>query len=78
MDKLTFGEWLRIKRERQGLHQSELSALLGVSPQTISNWERGITIPTLNPAQTLKLCQTLKVFLIDLVDAFEYSHPRNI
>ncbi len=36
---------MRTHRERLGLSQKELGALLGVSPLTIWNWETGKTVP---------------------------------
>lgn len=36
---------LRAARVNQGLKQSEVAKLLGVSEQTISNWENGKSFP---------------------------------
>lgn len=37
------GSWLRQQRERAGLSQEDLSRLLGVRAQQVSNYERGLT-----------------------------------
>lgn len=39
------GHDIREARERAGLTQSQLGALVGVSLRTIGNWERGTTVP---------------------------------
>ena len=44
---------LRAKREAAGLTQRQLADLVGVTDQTISNIERGVTTPTLDTARAL-------------------------
>ena len=39
------GSFLQTERKKMGMTQSELSEKLNVSPQAVSNWERGETIP---------------------------------
>ena len=39
------GSFLQAERKRVGMTQAELSEKLNVSPQAVSNWERGETIP---------------------------------
>ncbi len=39
------GSFLQAERKKIGMTQSELSERLNVSPQTVSNWERGETVP---------------------------------
>ena len=39
------GSFLQAERKKMGMTQSELSERLNVSPQTVSNWERGETVP---------------------------------
>ncbi len=39
------GSFLQTERKRMGLTQSELSEKLNVSPQAVSNWERGEALP---------------------------------
>jgi transcriptional regulator with XRE-family HTH domain len=58
MDKIG----LRIKkfREQAGLNQKELGRRVGVSPQVISNWERGYT-PTIDHENIVRLANALNV-----------------
>ena len=42
---MTFPEKLRRARKARALSQAECAALLGVSFEAISKWERGITEP---------------------------------
>lgn len=39
------GSFLQAERKKMGLTQSELSGKLNVSPQAVSNWERGEAVP---------------------------------
>lgn len=41
------GQFLKEKREAKGLSQTEVADSLGVKPQFISNWERGMSAPPL-------------------------------
>lgn len=41
------GSFLREKREERGLSQTEVAEALGVKPQFVSNWERGMSSPPL-------------------------------
>lgn len=52
-----FGELLRSRREAQGLEQVELARLLGVTQQTVSKWETGVTVP--RPARVGALARAL-------------------
>ena len=58
-------------RKQAGLTQRQLAIRLDVTITTVSNWETGVTRPLLNPAEMLKLCQTLKCSLEQLADAVE-------
>lgn len=42
-------------RQATGLTQRELAAVMGVHPNTISNWERGVTQPSPDQAKVLTL-----------------------
>ena len=63
--QLSFSQWFLIKRRSQELSQDEIAKALGVSKQTISNWEREVTIPTLTIPQIKKLCKLLDCGLDD-------------
>lgn len=56
-------------RVRVGLTQRQVAQLVGVTDQTISNWETGTYKPRLTPEQTLALCQVLQCSLEELVAA---------
>lgn len=44
---VAIGAFLRKHREDRGLSQTEVASNLGVKPQFISNWERGMSSPPL-------------------------------
>ena len=54
------GSFLQKERKEMGITQSELSEKLNVSPQAVSNWERGETLPDVS-------------VLLDLADALHCS-----
>lgn len=68
--KISFAKWFKLRRILVDATQSQVAKELGIRAQTISNWENGISSPSLNPEQTLKLCLILKVSLEDLVKGF--------
>ena len=53
-------------RKKKGLSQEELSEKVGVTRQTISNWELNETQP--NPEQLKLLSKTLNVSVDELID----------
>ena len=69
--KLTFSQWLKVRRDIAKISQTDIAKRLGIRPQTVSNWENGISKPSLNPEQTQQLCEILKVHLDELVKAFK-------
>ena len=69
--RLSFSQWFKLRRDIVGLTQTEIAKKIGVRPQTVSNWEKGVSIPSLNPEQTLILCSLLEVSLQDLVQGFK-------
>lgn len=50
---------IRYYRRLAGFSRNELADLMGVSPVTISNYENGHTVPTMNTV--IKLAHTLGV-----------------
>jgi DNA-binding XRE family transcriptional regulator len=68
--KLSFSQWFRLRRDMAKVTQQQVANSLGVRPQTISNWEKGVSQPSLNPDQTLKLCLILDITLEDLAKGF--------
>ena len=50
---MTFQEQLITLRKQQGLSQEQLGAKLGVTRQTVSKWELGITTPEMDKLMLL-------------------------
>lgn len=67
--QLSAGENIMNLRKRLKLTQRQVAAAVGVTDQTVSNWENEIYTPTLTPAQTLALCKVLQCSLEELVAA---------
>ena len=53
-------------RKKYNLTQESLAEKIGVTRQTLSNWESNITSPDLNQASLL--CKELKININDLID----------
>jgi DNA-binding XRE family transcriptional regulator len=68
--KLSFAQWFKLRRNIADVTQAQIAKALDVRPQTVSNWEKGVSKPSLNPEQTLKLCSILKISLEDLAKGF--------
>lgn len=69
--RLSFAQWFKLRRDIMGLTQTQIAKAVGVRPQTVSNWEKEVSIPSLNPEQTLILCSLLEISLKDLVQGFK-------
>lgn len=67
---LSGGEFLMFLRTRAKKTQKDVAKALGVTDQTVSNWETGTTVPRLTPWQMRDLCQLLNCSLDELADAF--------
>jgi transcriptional regulator with XRE-family HTH domain len=61
------GDRIREARERKGWLQKELAGRVHVEPQTVSNWERGVTTPDLDKLAILarELDQEVADFLVE-------------
>lgn len=72
--------WLspRELRERAGLTQKEVAVAIGRRKQTISDWERGASRPSLTFAETLTLMRLYQASLDELVRAFDRVDPDEI
>ena len=53
MEKNMIGKYLRDLRRRRGMSQKELALALGVSKQTISNWEVGRKVPRMKAVEKI-------------------------
>lgn len=53
------GVRLRARREELGLYQSAVAQAIGVMQSTVSNWERGVSDPSVN--NLLALCDILNI-----------------
>lgn len=63
---MNLGENILKLRKEFNLSQEQLAEKVGVSRQTISNWELGETMP--NPEQLKILSKTLNVSIDELLD----------
>ena len=50
---LTIGEKILIFRRREGLSRAQVAEALGVSAQTVANYENGLTVPDISALNTL-------------------------
>jgi transcriptional regulator with XRE-family HTH domain len=55
MNQEKLGLLIRKKRVEKGLTQEQLASHLGVSPKTISRWERSLNIPDVSMLESLSL-----------------------
>lgn len=65
-------------RERAGLTQEELAKILGVTVQTISNWEQARAIPKLTIRQVITILTVLPCTLYDLGRIFDEIEAKAI
>jgi transcriptional regulator with XRE-family HTH domain len=54
--KNVIGLKVKVTRERMGLTQEQLADLIGRTPETVSNIERGRTLPSLSTLEKLGRC----------------------
>lgn len=60
--KLSFKDYLKRERQRQGMTQSDLAKDMRVSRQTVSHWEKGIRIPDVSTLEALAEVLHTKVY----------------
>ena len=63
---MVIGEKITELRKKYNYTQESLAEKIGVTRQTLSNWESNITSPDLNQASIL--CKELKISINDLLD----------
>ena len=68
-----FGERLKALRQARGLTQEELAKRIGVTKQTISNWENGNITPALDVLITL-----VEFFRTTPNDMLGYQEPFTV
>lgn len=66
IDRAALGSKLKAARKRAGVTQYELADYLGISQASISQWERGYSMPEISTAKIL--ADYLKMSLDDLYD----------
>src|SRR4051794_28300969 len=67
------GDTIRRQREARGVSVTELADRLGMSPRTLTSWERGLY--TIDAEQLPRLCQELGVSLTQLFGDEEGPRP---
>jgi transcriptional regulator with XRE-family HTH domain len=58
-------------RKQRNLSQRDIAQALGITDQTVSNWEQGRSEPRLTIRQVILLCRILNCSLTDLDDQEE-------
>ena len=75
---MNLNEKIVVLRKKMGVSQELLAEKLGVTRQTVSNWEQGLTTPDVMQAK--KLSNIFKISLDDLTDNkldFEFRDNSN-
>lgn len=70
MRDYSFGNFITALREKRGLSQYQLGALVGVSDKAVSKWENGVSKPRMDTVR--KLAEVLDVSIDELLTC-EYS-----
>lgn len=60
------GQRIQIARLKKGFTQEELGALLEINGKSVSKWERGVAVPSLD--HLYKICKILEISLDELLD----------
>ena len=63
---MTLGEKIKLLRTSNQLSQESLAALLGISRQSVSKWEKGISNPS--SEKLIRLSEIFKISVEDLLD----------
>jgi DNA-binding XRE family transcriptional regulator len=66
-----YGKVITNLRSKVGLTQKEVADRLGVTVQTISNWETNTRAPLLDPKKTWELCNILQCSLKELIEEIQ-------
>lgn len=76
--KLSFPQWLKLRRDMAELRQLDIAEAVGVTVQAVSTWEKGTSTPALNPRQTQQLCLVLNITFAELLKGFNGEAEINI
>ncbi|WP_195975570.1 helix-turn-helix domain-containing protein [Hydrogeniiclostridium mannosilyticum] len=71
IDKMDVGKRLSALRKREGYSQAEFSELLNVSPQAISKWETGVSLPDIGTL--LDMSWICKVSINSILEGDDYT-----
>jgi transcriptional regulator with XRE-family HTH domain len=63
-------------RERVKLTQRQIAQALDVRQGTVSDWERGISVPRLSPSKLKKMMEIYDCSVDELIEAFEVSFAK--
>lgn len=63
-------------RKELGLTQTQLAQRLGIRQKTVSDWERGVSVPNLPLSKVRLMMQVFNLSLDDLIEIFE--KPRSV
>jgi transcriptional regulator with XRE-family HTH domain len=73
--KLTFGQWILLRRKYLGLTQNVIAQELNISRQIVSQWETGEIRPLLSVNQMKKLCKLFQVTIEQMLDDADQYDP---
>lgn len=76
MNSFDFSENFKLLRRTSDVTQAELSDALGIHPQTVSKWERGVSLPDISKLGELAV--VLKTSLEKLLALPESAEPVEI
>lgn len=62
-------------RKKMGLTQTQLAQRLGIRQKTVSDWERGLSLPTLPLSKVRLMMEVFNLSLDELIEIFE--KPRS-
>lgn len=68
---VVFSEWLRTMRRRVNISQAALADRVGVTRQTVSNWERGTNPGEISLVAAQKLAAALNTDLDNVASAIQ-------
>lgn len=75
MEQVDFGNRILRLRQNKNMTQEQLAARIGVTPQALSRWERGQSLPDL--ALLADVCRVLEVSADELLGIEDRKEPEN-